>query len=282
MELFTKVLAEKSDIIISLADRVTIIGSCFADSIGRRMEAAGFNVAVNPFGTLYNPSSIASAIERLDSGMPYTEADCVEMGAGAGLVCSFEHHTSFARADREEFLGNANAELEKDSRFWKSCSKVIISLGTAFVWKKDGVTVSNCLKRKASEFTHELMDVDEVRNTLRKIVEGHPDKEFIFTVSPVRYLGGGAHSNTLSKSILHLALDGVGSNRGTDYFPAFEILNDELRDYRFYAEDLIHPNATAVEIIWEKFIGAYVPDSDLEALKANEKAFRRSQHRPMH
>ncbi|MCR5759962.1 MAG: GSCFA domain-containing protein [Bacteroidales bacterium] len=280
IKLSTPVSAAPMDARISLEDKIMVLGSCFADSIGSRLMSGGFDACVNPFGTLYNPVSICNAVARLESGQPFGEADCVEMGAGAGLICSFFHHTSFARATREEFLSNANASLSEASAFWKSCSKVIISLGTAMVWKreKNGEVVSNCLKRPASEFTHEMLGVTHIFALLQLLVSSHPSKQFIFTVSPIRHMGDGAHVNTLSKATLQLSLAKVQA----DYFPAYEILLDELRDYRFYADDLVHPSRLAEDIIWERFLECAVESADLPQILQNEKAARRSAHRPIH
>lgn len=280
IKLSTPVSAAPTDARISLEDKIMVLGSCFADNIGSRLMDGGFDVCVNPFGTLYNPVSICNAVARLESGQPFGEADCVEMGAGAGLICSFFHHTSFARATREEFLSNANASLSEASAFWKSCSKVIISLGTAMVWKreKNGEVVSNCLKRPASEFTHEMLGVTHIFALLQLLVSSHPSKQFIFTVSPIRHMGDGAHANTLSKATLQLSLAKVQA----DYFPAYEILLDELRDYRFYADDLVHPSRLAEDIIWQRFLESAVESADLPQILQNEKAARRSAHRPIH
>lgn len=280
IKLSTPVSAAPMDARISLEDKIMVLGSCFADNIGSRLMDGGFDVCVNPFGTLYNPVSICNAVARFESGQPFGEADCVEMGAGAGLICSFFHHTSFARATREEFLSNANASLSEASAFWKSCSKVIISLGTAMVWKreKNGEVVSNCLKRPASEFTHEMLGVTHIFALLQLLVSSHPSKQFIFTVSPIRHMGDGAHANTLSKATLQLSLAKVQA----DYFPAYEILLDELRDYRFYADDLVHPSRLAEDIIWQRFLESAVESADLPQILQNEKAARRSAHRPIH
>ena len=150
-----------------LTDKIMMLGSCFADSIAGKLSAGGFRICSNPFGTLYNPLSICKAVERLDSGKPFTGSDCVTMGAGAGLVCSFEHHTSFARATEEEFLHNANARLAEATDFWHSANVVIITLGTAFVWYHGGRPVANCLKRPAGEFERRLISTDEVAEALK-------------------------------------------------------------------------------------------------------------------
>lgn len=283
MKLSTEIPVVKLGVQCTLNDRIMLLGSCFSDEMGNRMTAGGFNVCCNPFGTLYNPASIAMAIDRLDSGKPFDIGDCVEMGAGANLVCSFHHHTSFARPTSREFLDNANASLAESSAFWKSCNKVIITLGTAYVWEHESAgIVGNCLKRNASEFTHRMLGLEECTEILSELTTGHPDKEFIFTVSPIRHLSQGAHENTVSKATLHLALNKILALGHCSYFPAWEILNDELRDYRFYAEDMVHPSKLASDIIWERFLGCAVPSSDLEAIALNEKQSRRQAHRPLH
>ena len=281
MKLFTRVEPGTSSVRISFEDNVFVLGSCFADSVGGRMLNAGFNVCVNPFGTLYNPLSIAKAIKRLDSGKPFTTEECVEMGAGAGLVCSFSHHTSFARANVADFLEGANESLKEASFKWKSCNKVIISLGTIWCYFRDGEVVSNCLKRPQAEFERRALTLEQTRATLQDIVDAYPDKEFIFTVSPIRHLADGAHANQLSKATLLLAVEAV-RGPGREYFPAYEILMDELRDYRFYAEDLTHPSHVAEEYIWENFLNFAVPSEQMDRIEVNLKAWRRSQHRPMH
>jgi len=337
MKLFTQVACE-INITIAHSEPVCVLGSCFADEIGARLEAAGFDVLRNPFGTLYNPASIAAAVERLDSAVPFTEEDCVEMGAGAGRIGSFSHHTSFARPTAEEFLAHANARLKEDAARWRHCRTVILTLGTARVWRaleRPGQpVVANCLKRPAREFAHELLSVEACTELLRSIIEAHPEKQFLLTVSPIRHLGDGAHLNTISKSTLHLAVEHIlssfaGLTDGSDpadgkrpgvpaarlpsslpadagtgfgatnpapaelspsgstgaalfpsaaYFPAYEILMDELRDYRFYADDLVHPSAAAVQILWERFLDACTAPTDRERILAAERASRASAH----
>lgn len=282
MKLYTEVSCEKLTT-ITRTDSVCVLGSCFADEMGVRLSDAGFDVLRNPFGTLYNPASIASAVERLDSGAPFTPQDCVEMGAGAGRVCSFSHHTSFARPTAEEFLTDANARLKEDAARWRACTYVILTLGTAWVWRateRPGTPiVANCLKRPAREFSHELLGVGDCEALLRGIVDGHPEKRFLITVSPIRHLGEGAHANTISKSTLHLAVEKVLSS--AQYFPAYEIVLDELRDYRFYAEDLVHPAPAAVQLVWERFLDACTDPADRERILSNERAARAARHKSL-
>ena len=281
MKLTTDIRCENIPVSFTLDDHICVIGSCFADAMGQRLAAAGFQVLENPFGTLYNPASVAAAVERLDSAAPFTPEECVEMGAGAGRVCSFAHHTRFARPTAEEFLAGANESLAADAAAWSACNKVIVTLGSAWVWRALELpgqpVVANCLKRPAREFARELLSVDACAAHLRAMVEAHPEKEFLFTVSPIRHLGDDAHGNTLSKATLHLAVQQLPAA----YFPAYEILLDELRDYRFYAEDLVHPSPTAVQIIWERFLDACVPAADRDRILLNEKLSRSALHRPI-
>lgn len=286
LKLQTPVETCKSKVSISQNDRIFILGSCFADNIGQKMADLGFDACVNPFGTIYNPVSVSNCIARLSSGIPFSKDECVPMGAGAGLVCSFSHHTSFARRTEEEFLKVANASLEEASRRWNAATKVIITLGTAWIYEysRTGETVSNCLKIDAKEFTRRRLSVRETSLPLMNMLARHPDKEFIFTVSPIRHLKDGAHGNQLSKGTLLLALEEVMAKfpERCDYFPAYEIVLDELRDYRFYAPDMIHPSAQAVDYIWSRFVDFAVPKQEFDELKKRRQEWLRAQHRPIH
>ena len=275
MNLQTPVTLEPAPVAISYQDRIAVLGSCFADEIGGRLAAAGFRSLSNPFGALFNPVSIGNAIARLESGMPFTAEDVVEMGAGAGLFCSFSHHTSFARETPEAFLENANQALAEASAFWKECNRVIITLGTAWAFRQDetGETVANCLKRPGTEFTRYRLTVAQCAAILRGLVQRHPGKQFIFTVSPVRHLADGAHGNQLSKSTLLLATEGL------PYFPAYEIMMDELRDYRWWAEDMVHPTKQAAAYICDRFIEWALPVREWDLYESKMKEWRRAQHR---
>ena len=285
MKLQTPVSFAPSRIPVTPDDRVLVIGSCFADQVGSRLQHAGFDACVNPFGTLYNPLSVAASLSRLCDGRPFTESECVEMGAGAGLVCSFSHHTSFARGTAEEFLSHANDALEEAATFWRDCNKVLVTLGTIFCWLHGGAVVANCLKRPAADFERVEMTLEQVIAVLRSIVMSSPGKEFIFTVSPIRHLSDGAHLNQLSKSTLLLAADALMRDpvvgQRCDYFPAYEIVMDELRDYRFYAEDMTHPTGLAADYIWERFLDFAVPAPERSRVAEAEKSWKAAQHRPL-
>ena len=292
MKLYTEVDPGRSRFGVSYADRILVLGSCFADQIGGKLADAGFQVCVNPFGTLYNPVSVQNALARLSSGIPFSEVECRTMGAGMPLVCSFSHHTAFARETPEAFLTHANEELAKASDFYKNCNRVIITLGTAWCYRfnETGETVSNCLKRPAREFTRYRLEAGMVETLLERMLAGVADKDadkarkVLFTVSPIRHLGDTAHGNQLSKATLLLALEKVCARRAdvAEYFPAYEIQLDQLRDYRFYADDLVHPSSAAVDIIWEKFQDFALPPGEKEKLLVAEKLHRSSMHRKMH
>lgn len=286
LKLQTPVETGRSKVGVSLNDKIVILGSCFADNMGQKMVDLGFDVCLNPFGTLYNPVSVCNSVARLTSGIPFSKDECVQMGAGAGLVCSFSHHTSFARRTEDEFLQVANASLKEASLRWKAASKVIITLGTAWIYEylRSGETVSNCLKIDAKEFSRRRLSVRETATLLMNMIARHPEKEFMFTVSPIRHFKDGAHGNQISKSTLLLALDEVLAKfpERCEYFPAYEIVLDELRDYRFYAADMIHPSDLAVDYLWSRFVRFAMPESELPALDARRRELLRAQHRPIH
>ena len=302
LRLQTPVEFPHSGIGISYSDSIMLLGSCFSDNIGKRLQERGFNACLNPFGTLYNPESILSSILRLDSGEPFTERECVQMGSGSALWCSFSHHTLAARETPGEFLRCANEALGKASEFWKKSNKVIITFGTSWCYRftESGRIVSNCLKRDAREFTREFLPAERTAEIVAQIVREHPGKQFIFTVSPIRHFKDGAHGNALSKASLLLGVergmkmadeahctedpnaDNAQGQKSAEYFPAYEILMDELRDYRFYAPDMLHPSEQAADYVFERFLAWALPEAERDRLQREEKAFRQSQHRPNH
>lgn len=261
---------------IGTRNKVLVLGSCFAAAAAERLSGEGISVLFNPFGTIFNPFSVASSLERLASGRLFVERECVPMGAGSALWGSYSHYTKFAKETREEFLHDANCALEGDSEFFRSADKVIITFGTAWCFHLSeagvaalpfagayecGHVVSNCLKRPSCEFYRRMASVEEIvdryAGLLGKggILEG---KEVLFTVSPIRHMADGAHGNQLSKATLLLAVDALvkAFPKRVSYFPAYEIVLDELRDYSWYAEDLVHPSKEAVDVVWNRFCAA--------------------------
>lgn len=292
LRLQTPVTDERCRTGISYSDKIMMLGSCFSENIGVQLKNFGFDVCVNPFGVLYNPVSILNSVERMLLNKHFSLEDCVQIGAGDTRFCSFSHHTSFAREDAEAFIAEANAALEKAAEDFRKCNKVIITLGTSWCFRhlERDFIVSNCLKRPAAEFRRERLRVQETADALQRIIDLCADraaedpefvsKEFIFTVSPIRHFKDGAHGNQISKSTLLLGIEEVVANadNSADYFPAYEIVMDELRDYRFYAEDMCHPSAQAVDYIRERFLAWALPVEEHQKLEENIRRFRQSQH----
>lgn len=255
----TEVSTKDCGFTLAASDPVLVMGSCFAANIGERLSAEGYDVCLNPFGTIFNPASIALSLERLQSGEPFSEEDCIQMGAGIDKWCSLHHYTKFARESRQEFLSHANERLSLAHGFFLNCKKVIITFGTSYVFKhkERNLIVSNCLRRPAAEFERYRLDISAIVDMWKSLMApGGPldGKKVLFTVSPIRHLADTAHGNQLSKATLLLAVDELmGLFPAASYFPAYEIVLDELRDYSYYADDLVHPSAEAVNIIWERF-----------------------------
>ena len=291
LKLQTPVADSPCKVGISYDDKIMMLGSCFSDSIGRQLSDFGFDVCVNPFGTLYNPVSILQSIELLAGNRNVSPSDSIQIGAGDERWCSFSHHTSFARDTREEFVADANRALAQARNHFAGCTKVIITLGTAWCFRNvaSGRIVSNCLKRQASEFVRERLSASEVTEVLHRVAELCQGRQLIFTVSPIRHFKDGAHGNQISKSALLLGIDdflcgcpvdlSMDPHYPADYFPAYEIMMDELRDYRFYAEDMCHPSQQAVDYIRERFLSWALPADEHQRLEENIRAFKRASHR---
>lgn len=297
LKLQTPVTDAQCKVGISYNDKIMMLGSCFTDNIGEQLNDLGFDVTINPFGTLYNPISILNCIERLVSGTPFDEDDCMEIGAGDKRICSFHHHTSFACNTAEDFLTFANGTLEEARKRFLECNKIIITLGTSWCFQhiERDIIVSNCLKRIPAEFRRIRLNVKEVSDALNRITSagcgltGCVPKQFIFTVSPIRHFKDGAHGNQISKSTLLLGIEdflercpvdlSLDPFYKADYFPAYEIVMDELRDYRFYSEDMCHPSSLTVNYIRERFLNWALPESEHHVLEENVRRWKHNQHR---
>lgn len=283
MQLFTEVKITPLERKISYGDKLVFLGSCFADEVGSICHDLGFDALTNPFGVLFNPVSISNAIIRLKSGKQYTHNDVTSVGEGE-FFCTFEHNTEFWSASEEGLLCHVNQELDTASQHFKSAKWVIVSLGTAWVYRHRNTLqiVSNCHKLPSQMFDRAMLTVDETTKILAEVVANSKDKNFIFTVSPLRHLKDGLHENQLSKATLLLAVDSVcKDNTNAFYFPAYEILLDELRDYRFYKEDMMHPTSQAVRHIWEKFCNFAITDESRLIMKEAEALQAMTRHRPM-
>ena len=270
---------------MSYQDRLMFIGSCFAEQIGTRLKEHGWNTRVNPFGVLYNPSSIAAGCERLLQPAPFVASDLFEYD---GMFHSFGHHSRFSNASAEEALTVMNNALSDASSYLSTISCIVITFGTASVYhlKSDGRTVANRHKLPDYHFDRSMLTVsqivDEWSVLLEKIHSVNASLRVIFTVSPIRHWKDGAHANQISKSVLLLAEQALTEQFSgwTTYFPAYELMMDELRDYRFYADDMLHPSAMAMDYIWERFLETYMDDATKADVKEAEAICRNLQHRP--
>ena len=272
---------------LTYKDSILFIGSCFADEMGRRCTERYFDTRVNPFGVLFNPCSISDCLGLLEGyginaeQCSFIPDDVIETSGG---FCSFHHHGSMARPTAQEFLDNANKVLADASDFYYREGWVVVTLGTAFIYtdKESGNVVANCHKLPADRFERTMISADQVYDALSQYVAARPNRQWIFTVSPVRHLADGLHANTLSKATLHLGIEKlVNRYPNAHYFPAYEILMDELRDYRFYADDMMHPSAQAADYIFERFMDFALADSDRPLLKEADKVRGMMQHRIM-
>lgn len=264
---------------IGYEDRILLLGSCFSDEIGEQMKQRYLNVTCNPFGTLYNPLSIANAINLQlpisNDQLPLVECD--------GMWHSMAHHGSFSRATKEETCGAVKASVEIMQKSLREATVVIVTFGTAWVYEMDGAIVGNCHKLPEKNFTRRRLTVDEIVAAWKLILERYPDKHWLFTVSPIRHIKDGLHENQLSKATLLQAVEVISNQYSVvSYFPSYEIMLDELRDYRFYADDLVHPSSLAVQYIWERFTDTFCTNQTKNELILRHKLWKQTQHVPLH
>lgn len=263
---------------IGYNDKILLLGSCFADNIGERFAAHYFQATVNPLGTLYNPASIAQALT--DVLIPQSDPRIVQHN---GMWHSMMHHGSFSHPDKEALLHRCAESRELIISALKEVSTVIVTFGTAWVYEWQGEVVANCHKLPANQFVRRCLTVDNIVGMWQPIVASMPDKHWIFTVSPIRHIKDGLHANQLSKAVLLQAIDHLTSNNAAvSYFPSYEIMLDELRDYRFYAEDMVHPSQAAVEYIWQRFVETYMTADTCNEMRTLHQLWRDRHHRFLH
>ncbi len=232
--------------------KILLMGSCFTTEVGTLLAADGFDCCINPTGNVYNPLSAARTILNFEADKRYTESELVEV---QGLWRSLDHHTRLATPTPAEALAKINASMEIGRQALDEATHIIITFGTAWVFERNGTVVCNCHKLPAREFIRRRLTVDEITAAWQPIIDRYRDKTFIFTVSPIRHLADGMHGNQLSKATLLLAIDKFS---GAEYFAAYEILMDELRDYRWYADDRVHPSEAAVGKVYGRFKEIYL------------------------
>lgn len=279
MKLLTEVHIAPTQWQIDYHDSIMMIGSCFASEMATQLEQHCFQIHTNPFGVLYNPLSIAACIERVASGQLFTQEELIEHG---GLWHSMLHHGDFSHPTIQETLSHINRVLLSEHQAWSKHSVAVLTLGTAWVYEQDGQIVGNCHKLPANRFTRRRLSVDEIVERLGSM-ECLREKHVLLTVSPIRHIKDGLHENQLSKSTLLLAADRlVEQHENFSYFPSYEIVLDELRDYRYYAEDMVHPSSVAVQYIWERFANTYLSDEARALMPKMHRLWQDWHHRPLH
>ncbi|PKQ62699.1 GSCFA domain protein [Labilibaculum filiforme] len=264
--------------------KAIMLGSCFTESIGEQLAKFKFDVNINPFGVIYNPISVGNSLKILIENKKFTEED---LNFSNERWFSFAHHGRFSNTDVNECLDAINTEVKKSSLDLANSDVLYITFGTSWVFEllDTGIVVSNCHKLPAREFHRYRLDVDEIVQFYKKLIVSlsvfNPNLKIVFTVSPIRHWKDGAHGNQLSKATLLLAIEQlVDLFDQVSYFPSYEIVMDELRDYRFYAEDMLHMNSSSVNYIWSRFVDTYMTNQTLAVMKRVDKIVVASNHRP--
>lgn len=265
MQLSTQINLPIAHNTIDYSSQLVLMGSCFAQNMGEKFAYYQFQNTVNPFGIIFNPISMQRLMERAVNNQKFTADDL--FFHNERWQC-FELHSELNRPDGIEMLTHINRVLEKFTQDLQKATHIVITLGTAWVYKhkESQQIVANCHKVSQTAFQKELLSIEQIKQSLSKITSLvrslNPKAHFVFTVSPVRHLKDGFIENQLSKAHLISALHSfLAADVDASYFPAYEILMDELRDYRFYADDLLHPNALAIEYIWQKWTESHINSS---------------------
>ena len=284
MELLTKVQINPSETKIGYQDKILLLGSCFADNIGEKFGEHYFQATVNPFGTLYNPASIMKAIT-----LSFKHDNKHYILQHNGLWHSMMHHGSFSHPDKNELLSRYNESLTIMRNALQEASTIVVTFGTSWIYQMEGMVVANCHKIPAERFRRDCMTVGRIIDMWLPLLVQIPNKHWIFTVSPIRHVKDGLHANHLSKATLLQAIDtlivnarGLNPSSSYSYFPSYEIMLDELRDYRFYAEDMVHPSQVAVDYIWQRFVETYMTVDTQGEMRALYQLWCDRHHRFLH
>ncbi|MGC6431644.1 MAG: GSCFA domain-containing protein [Jejuia sp.] len=289
MELQTKIpFSKQSSNLINYESEILLLGSCFVANIGEILGYFKFQNTINPFGILFNTMAIETLISNAISNKKYTEEDLFQHN---NLWHCFDAHSKLSNTSKDDVLQKLNTQIDLTKHQIQQSTHIIITLGTAWVYrhKETKSVVANCHKVPQKYFSKELLSVDEIYESLKNSVglirAINPNASIIFTVSPIRHLKDGFIENNQSKAHLIAGIHNYLSERGLlsdveTYFPSYEILMDELRDYRFYNEDMIHPNTAAINYIWEKFKSVWISDEAQDILNEVETIQKGLSHKP--
>lgn len=287
MQFSTPIPIKISDSPIDYNSKIVSLGSCFAVNIGEKFDYFKFQNSVNPFGILFHSWALEKIISKAILKDEFCEEDIFFHNE---RWHSFDVHSDLSASDKSVLLKTLNANLEKLQSNLVESTHVIITLGTSWIYKRietDSI-VANCHKVSQNQFKKELLSVEDIKSSLEKIIERissvNKKTKIIFTISPVRHIKDGFVENQWSKanliSALHQTLQSEHCNLNTSYFPSYEIMMDELRDYRFYAEDMIHPNKTAIDYIWKRFSESWISEETFSTLQEIESIQKGLKHRP--
>lgn len=288
MNFRTNIQLQKEENQIDYASKLLLIGSCFSENISKKLASYKFDVASNPFGILFNPKAIETLIEHSLNEKVYTEKNVFLLNER--WHC-FDAHSDLSSVYKNELIQNLNNAVKSTNKRLKEATHIVITLGTAWTYRfiETDAIVGNCHKIPQKKFSKELLSVDEISASLKNIClqvsELNPTATVIFTVSPVRHIKDGFTENSLSKAHLIAAIHEVlevippSGLRGL-YFPSFEIMMDDLRDYRFYNSDMVHPNETAVDYIWEQFKHVWINENTVSMMKEVDSIQKGLAHKP--
>ena len=282
MKFRTEIPTPKYPFDINYQDKLMLVGSCFSDHIGNFFQEMSFNTLSNPFGTLFNPVSIATALKMCMNPELFNE-QYIDFFNEKWI--SYAHHGKFSHPDKETFLQNIRQNSDRAHNFLSSANYLFITFGTAYCYRliERNLIVTNCHKIPANQFEKQLLTIEQIvglyQNLLEQLRQFNPQLKIVFTVSPVRHLADGFHENQISKSTLHLSANQLVDNTNTFYFPSYEMVQDDLRDYRFYAADLCHPSDAAVTYIREKLTDALFTPETQEKMKEVMKENKAQGHR---
>lgn len=290
MKLQTQIpLTKQSKNLIDYHSNVFLLGSCFVENMGEKLSYFKFQNSINPFGILFHPKAIETFITKAINKTSYSEKDIFFYNEQ--WHC-FDAHSKLSNSSKEALLHNLNGAIESTNKQIHESTHVIITLGTAWVYRflESNQLVANCHKVSQKQFAKELLSVEAITQSLETIVNSirsiNSKASIIFTVSPIRHIKDGFIENTQSKAHLITAIHQIVNNQSSignhqsSYFPSFEIMMDELRDYRFYDEDMLHPNQTAINYIWEKFQEVWVSSEAIKTMKLVDEVQKGLQHKP--
>jgi len=285
MQFRTPIPISESVFPIDYNSKMMSLGSCFAVNMAEKFEHFKFQNSCNPFGIIFNPVSIEKLIERVVNKVFFTEKDIFFHN---NLWHCFEVHSELSNSDKEAFLSSLNQLIDSTHQEITESTHFQITYGTSWVYRniENQEIVANCHKVPQKQFEKELLSVEIIQKSIKNIVELiqslNPNCKFIFTVSPVRHIKDGFVENTLSKSHLISAIHSTDNSQliTDNYFPSYEIMMDELRDYRFYAEDMLHPNQVAIDYIWQRFKETSISKTAFTIMDEVEGIQKGLSHRP--